>query len=271
VTPVQKLIWPATTAAFLQQGSSLLAGPVVRIADAMGWRTPADVLTAYGLDATGVASVDVLRFKPTPLSHVSIPQPGDATATAGYERGFLPGSAAGPVPVWDLAPTTVARDAELWRIHADGKQELLSAYAGPAFGWRGTAVFVPPTAMLGPRAVWQGTEYTASWVDPQHIELVMISQEPVDGFEQTRPFIFRRVADAASCDRVFEMSFTAMWNDITCTLIQSNDREAAVLLHCDPQTAAAVGAVVLEPGVFWHLVPRTEVTLIQGLSRELPA
>lgn len=271
MTPLQKLLFPATTAAFVQQGASLLAGPVVRIADAIGWRTPVDVLSAYGLDAAGVESVDVLRFGTTPLTRLSTPQAGDATSVAGYDLGFLRGPGAGVVPVWDVAPTTVPRDAEIWRIHADGNQELLSAYEGPAFGWRGTGVFVPPTLIVGPRAQWRGTEYAASWIDRTHVELVALAESAPDGFEQTRPNVFRRVVDAAECSRIFELSFTAVWRDsIRCTILQSNQEQAAVLLHCDADAAAQAGAVVLEPGVFWHLVPQAELTQTAGRTSELP-
>ncbi|WP_156138803.1 hypothetical protein [Microbacterium mangrovi] len=271
MTALQKLLFPATTAAYLRQGSSLLAGPVVRIADAIGWRTPVEVLSAYGLDAAGVESVDVLRFENTPLTRLSVPQAGDATSVAGYDLGFLRGPGAGVVPVWDVAPTTVPRDSELWRIHADGKQELISAYAGPAFGWRGTGVFVPPTMIPGPRAQWHGAEYAASWTDPGHLEIVTLAETAPDGFEQTRPNVFRRVVEAAECSRIFEVSFTSVWRGaIRCTMLQSNQEQAAVLLHCDAQTAADAGAVALEPGVFWHLVPQAELTEVSGTTSELP-
>ena len=46
--------------------------------------------------------------------------------------------------------------------------------------------------------------------------------------------------------------------------------EAAGLLRVDPEEAAQVGATVLEPGVFWHLVPSDEVSDIQAIQRELP-
>lgn len=62
-TPLQKLIWPPTEQAYLREGSALLAGPVVRIADASTWTTAAQVLEAYGLDAPDAPSVDVLRFR----------------------------------------------------------------------------------------------------------------------------------------------------------------------------------------------------------------
>lgn len=49
MTPMQKLIWPTLMEAYVRQGSALLAGPAVRIADALAWRTLADVLAADGL------------------------------------------------------------------------------------------------------------------------------------------------------------------------------------------------------------------------------
>ncbi|KAA9108294.1 hypothetical protein [Microbacterium rhizomatis] len=266
--PLQKLLWAASERAFLEQGSSLLVGPAVRIGDALQWRTAGEVLTAYGFDAAGAGTVDVLRFERSPLTDVSIPRPGDPSWSAGYGTGFLRGP--GAVPVWNVAATVMPRDAEIWRIHADGQQEFVAGYGGPAVGWRDTGVFVPPTMLVGPRAEWQGREYVATWVDATHIELVTLSRETLDGFTQTRPFVFSRVVEAASCSRLFENSFTGTWQGIPCTLVQSNQDEAAILLSTDAARAAQMGAVELEPGIYWHLVPRAEITDIQGLTRQLP-
>lgn len=270
MTPMQKLVWPATTRAYLELGSALLAGPAVRMVDAAGWSTPADVLTAYGIDPAGVSSVDVMRFAPAPVSQVMTPESDSPTAIAGYATGFLRG-AGGVVPVWDVAPTEVPQDAELWRIHADGAQELLSAYGGPAIGWRSTGVYAPPSMAIGPRAVWQGTEYFASWTDAAHVELVAYAESAPDGFEQTRPRVFRRVVAVSECARILELAYTALWNDdIACRIIQyAADRESAVLLKIDAAQAAAIGAVMLEPGVFWKVVPTAELTQIQGTTNEL--
>ncbi|MDF2509542.1 MAG: hypothetical protein K0Q52_3401 [Microbacterium sp.] len=56
-TPMLKLIWPTTSTSYLERGAALLAGPAVRETDTTGWTTPAAVLEAHGLDATGATSV----------------------------------------------------------------------------------------------------------------------------------------------------------------------------------------------------------------------
>ncbi|WP_278102913.1 hypothetical protein AB0870_16110 [Microbacterium proteolyticum] len=267
MTPLQKLLFPPTVRAYLEKGASLLAGPVVRLGDATSWRTAGDVLRAYGVEDRDVRSVDVLRCAPSPLDRVAIPQAGDPTTVAGYGAGYL---RAGMTPVWDIAATEVPRDAEIWRIFADGHQELIGAYGGPAIGWRGSSVFAPPTSLVGPRAVWGGREWRAAWIDDSRVELVALSEVPLEGCEETRPWVFRRVVDAASCDRIFAFEFSAQWRGLPCVLLQSNTAEAAVLLRVDPEEAAQVGATVLEPGVFWHLVPSDEVSDIQAIQRELP-
>lgn len=267
MTPLQKLLFPPTVRAYLEKGASLLAGPVVRLGDASSWRTATDVLRAYGIEDRGVPSVDVLRCAPSPLDRVSIPQVGDPTTVAGYGTGYL---RAGITPVWDIAATEVPRDAEIWRIFADGHQELICSYGGPAIGWRGASIFAPPTSLVGPRAVWEGREWRAAWIDDKRVELVALSEVTLEGCEETRPWVFRRVVDADSCDRIFALEFSAKWRGIPCVLVQSNTDEAAVLLRTDPEGAAKVGATVLEPGVFWRLVPRDEVNDIQVTERELP-
>lgn len=267
MTPMQKLIWPAAERAYLEHGDSLLVGPAVRIGDAVHWRTPGQVLAAYGISAPAAPFVDVLRFAPTPLSRVSIPRAGDPTSVAGYATGYL---RTGLVPVWDVAATVVPRDAEIWRIFADGHQDLVASYGGPAIGWRGPTVFAPPTMLVGPRAEWGGREWHVSWVDDAQVELATLSDMPIDGCVQTRPYVYSRVVDASSCTRMFELGFTARWGDVECVLLQSNNEDTAVLLSTDAATAAQVGATVLEPGVFWHLVPSDEVSDIQAIQRELP-
>ncbi|UYO96678.1 hypothetical protein OED01_13880 [Microbacterium sp. M28] len=264
---MQKLIWPTLMEAYVRQGSALLAGPAVRIADALAWRTSGDVLSAYGLSNARTDFVDVMRFEPSPVSRVSVPAPGSVSAAAGFGKGFLPG-AGGLVPVWDIAPTEVPNGAELWRIHADGRQELVSAYAGPAFGWRSTGVYAPPSMVSGPRVVWNGAEYVASWVDREHVELVATGAEPPDGFEQTRPHVFRRVVAADACERLFEVSFVATWNGVPAHIVQSNAQEAAIVLAGDASQAGA-GAVALEPGLVWRVVPRSELADVRGTTNEL--
>ncbi|MFJ4173036.1 hypothetical protein [Microbacterium sp. NPDC089696] len=267
-TPLQKLIWPTTEQAYLRDGSALLAGPVVRIADAIGWTTAPQVLTAYGLDAPDAPSVDVLRFRPSPLAQLRVPSPGSPAAVAGHGNGFLRG--AGVVPVWDIAPTEVPQGAEIWRIFADGRQELVSAYGGPAFGWRATAVFAPPSMVVGPRAEWQGAEYRVSWIDETTVELVTVGETAPEGFEQSRPHVFRRVVAAAECSRFFEDSFSAVWNgDVRCRVMQFAEDEASVLLSVNAERAAALEAVELEPGVYWKVVPRAELSEIRGVATEL--
>ena len=259
--PLQTLVGPATAAAWLGQGSALLAGPAVRLSDAAAWTTPALVLGAYGVDGAEAASVDVLRFLPTEVTAVEVPGPGDATTAAGYGRGFLPG---GLVPVWDIAPTTVPRGSELWRIHADGTQEMLAPYAGPASGWLGTGVFAPTPAVLGPRARWNGVEYAVSWVDDETVELVAVGEQPEEGFAQTRPHIFARTVARAECEEIFALTVHARWRDIACVAVDSDGAEVAVLLRTDAETAQRVGALTLEPGVFWLPVPRAELSDIRS-------
>lgn len=267
-TPLQKLIWPTTEQAYLRDGSALLVGPVVRIADAIGWTTAAQVLDAYGLDAADAPSVDVLRFQPSPLAQLRIPSPGSPAAVAGHSNGFLRG--AGVVPVWDIAPTEVPQGAEIWRIFADGRQELVSAYVGPAFGWQATGVYAPPSMVVGPRAEWQGSVYRVSWIDATTLELVAAQSSAPEGFEQTRPNVFRRVVEAAEVSRIFEDAFTAVWDgDVRCRVIQFADEEAGVLLSVDAARAEALGAAELEPGVYWKVVPRAELSELRGVATEL--
>lgn len=271
-TPMLKLIWPTTSTSFLERGAALLAGPAVREADTTGWTTPAAVLEAHGLDATGASSVDLLRFTPTPVTRVSTPAPGSPTFVAGHENGFLRGAGA-MIPVWDVAPTEIPRWAELTRLHADGRIEPLSTYAGPALGWRrkGSGYAFPSTT-IGVRAIWNGDEYHASWVDASSVELVAVAEAAPEGFTEARPNVFRRIVDASSCTRVFEISLSGIWNgphgSIPCTIVSSAPEGTAVLLHVDTARATAIGALALEAGVFVRVVPPSELSDVGGTTTE---
>lgn len=271
MTAMQRLLWPATTQAYLQHGLALMAGPAVRMDDAAVWTTPAQVLGAYGIAAEGVPSVDVLRFATTPTMELAVPSDDSPTTRAGHLHGFLAGRDAF-VAVWDVAPTTLPIGAEIWRIHADARQELVDAYEGPALGWRTSRALAQPTATVGPRAVWQGVEHVAAWVDAERVELVALvapGQRIPDGFEQTRPSVARRVVAARDCERIVERTIRATWRgDVPCRIVQPAANGTTVLLDVDAERAASLGAHELEPGLHLTTVPTGELSGAHGTERE---
>ncbi|MDF2509541.1 MAG: hypothetical protein K0Q52_3400 [Microbacterium sp.] len=177
------------------------------------------------------------------------------------------------IPVWDVAPTEIPRWAEFTRLHTDGRIEPVATYAGPALGWRRKDLgYALPSTTIGVRAVWNGDEYHASWVDASSIELVAVADAAPEGFTEARPNVFRRIVDASSCTRVFEISLSGIWNGshgpVPCTIVSSTPDGTAVLLHVDTARATAIGALELEAGVFVRVVPPSELSDVGGTTTE---
>ncbi|RKW70748.1 DUF6301 family protein [Galactobacter caseinivorans] len=296
--PLQKLIWLHTWEDYLLDGSALLVGPVMRVEDTSEWTTPAQVLAAYGIDAPQVGSVDVLRFEPSPLAQLSIPTPDSPAGVAGFAHGFADGalSGAGLVPVWDLAPTEVPRGAEMWRLFADGRQELVAAFQGPAQGWSANTSLVPsppetpglhpgrvpapPSATVGPQAELRGKTYRASWVDPATLELFSVAEPAPQDFERIRPGLSRQLVPAVLCTRIFEETVSALWTGagryepgrpeaVPCQVLHAAPDGVSVLLSVDAARAASLQAHELEPGVCRKTVPREELAEPRGVQVEL--
>ena len=272
MTALQKLLVPARSAAISERGADDVGGPVVRAADVLDLR-PAELVAAYGLAGrpfeTEPEHVDVLRFEPHSLMRLETPSSVGERPWPTYEHGFLQ---EGAVPVWLLARTRVPLGTEFWRIRADGEQRLLSAYAGPAAGWRGAKGYQPPLDLIGRRARWQGLELPAELPDGDRaVDLVHVGDEGVPaGFEKVRPMVHHLVVSVDECESVFELELTARAGGVPVRVLRSDGQRARVLL-VDPDQAsvARLAAVEIEPGAFEALVAVSELTDTGGVRREL--
>jgi hypothetical protein len=276
-TVLQKLLMPWLSDAVAAQGYWALGGPVVAAADAAALTTPSALLRAYGFDGPGSpfgdtpAYVDVLRFESHPLMHLERPRAGGPRPWPTYDSGFL--RAETVVPVWTLERTRVPAGTELWRMGADGHQQMLTVYAGAAVGWRGARGYFPPVHLVGPRAVWGGAEYPADLsLDRRAVELVHVGPDVPPGFEAVRPQVSRRVVPVGECERVFDLVLTARWHEVPVRVLQPvGERALVLLLTDDPEAARRLGAGEVEPGVFEATAPVAELTGTAGTTRELGA
>ncbi len=269
----QKLLMPAMSGMMLREGLAEFGGPVVRAADVAGAK-PADLVRAYGLGGEGMVfpdepeHVDVLLFEQRPLMRFAVPHKGEERPWPTYETGFL--QAPLPVPVWDLARTRVPSGSTIYRLHADGRTEQLSAFASLAKGWSGATGYVPPLHIVGPRARWRGHDLPADFLPGAQpgVELVWIGDDGVpDGFEQVRPMIHRRLAPYSECEEIFEVVITATYRGVPGRILQRAGEEALLLLEnptWEKVQELQPGAV--EPGYFELAVPVTELEGVQSVA-----
>ena len=262
---LQKLLTHGLGTAIVDDGYDQVGGVVVLAADAASLDTPDRLLSAYGFDG-GQEFVDVVRFELPPLATLTNPVAPDARKPALYPTGFLRADTV--VPVWELSRTRYSFGAEYWRIRADGEQRCLSAYQGAARGWRGAKAWRPWSPLVGPRARWRGSEVVADLVGDSVLLSVRADVGP-QGWEQVRPETWVAAVPLPECE-LFEVVLTATWQGVPVRVLSSGSTGARVLLQVDDaERAEALGATVIEPGVFEATVPTGDLVGMQGVANEL--
>lgn len=263
---LQKLLTAGLGRAIVDDGYDQVGGIVVSAADAAPLDTPDRLLRAYGFDVTGLEFVDVVRFTLPPLAQLANPVAPDAERTPLYPTGFLRADVI--VPVWELSRTRYSFEAEYWRIRADGEQKCLSSYQGVARGWRGAAGWRPWSQLVGPRARWRGIE-TAADVVGDSVLLSIRADDGPQGWEQVRPQTWVAAVPAGECE-LFEVVLTATWQGVPVRILDSGPAGARVLLLIDDEErAVALGATVIEPGVFEASAAVDDLEDRHGVTNEL--
>lgn len=272
---LQKLMVLAHSRAVRERGYPYVGGPVTRLVDARGLSTPAELLAAYGLEGSAAFGedleyVDVLRFEVEPLMRLRTPG-GEARPWPTYPTGFLT-SSSDVVPVWVLERTRVPKGAEMWRLHRSGDEERVTMFDGAARGWRGAAGIMPVTQLVGPRAVVEGREFVADFMDAsgERVELVWFGDDVPGGFEPAAPGVSTRVMASAECDQVHEVVLSASWRGVDARVLEPAANEALLLLDQPSlDQVEALGAREVEPGYFEVIAPKGELVDGGGVSNAL--
>jgi hypothetical protein len=269
-----KVLWPAQTAAILNDGLSSIGGPVVRATDLKS-TDPATLISAWGWGdlapyGTPPRVVDVLWFPMHPLMRARTPTDVDESRVPSYAHGFLPTTEA-VIPVFDLAHTRVPAGTELWRLRAETAPALKLLYDGPARGWRQGPSYFPPLHVVGPRARWQGHDLPAAFTeDTSALEIVWVGADAPAGFEQTRPSVSRRLVDPGECDSVFEVELTAELQGVPVRILQRAGEQVLVLLtDFNRDDSARLGATEVEPGRYELTTRNNALTNVNGTINEL--
>jgi len=245
---LQKLLVPGASSLVTERGHDQVGGFVVEASAAVELRTPDALRAAYGLADDGATWLDVVRFVLPACATLSRP-PGAERPWPSYPSGFLRPVGDIIVPVWILSTTRYSPGAEVWRIHADGRQERVSTYLGAARGWTGAREWRPSSRYYGTRAVWRDTEYAAD-VSGEALELTSYVQPDGEGWTQHRPATWSRTVAVTECE-VYELDFRAVLQDVPVRVLEVIDGNVRVQLRTDdPEVAGGLGAAMVDFGVF---------------------
>lgn len=262
---LQKLLNANLARVIVERGYDQVGGIVVEARDVTGLRTAGEIAEAFGFrDAPQF--LDVVRFE-LPMC-ASLTRPVDTVQRnwPTYPSGFLNSSEI--VPVWELSRTRFSPGAEYWRIGADGSQQLLSAYLGAARGWKGARGWRPPSALVGTRARWSGEDFTAD-IAGEEVTLTRFAEVGGDGWNWSRPGVWTRQVPLADCV-VFELVCMATLRGIPVRVLASDGQASHLQVTGSPEDAEALGAAMVEPGVFeLGDVPMTDLSDQRWVANEL--
>ncbi|WP_395638159.1 hypothetical protein [Pseudolysinimonas sp.] len=245
---LQKLLHPGMSAQVFESGYDRVGGFVIDVADANSLPTPEALLAAYRLGGDWGEWVDVVRFAIPACAQVTRPAAVERPWPS-YPTGFLAPVGDAIVPVWSLSLTRYSPGAELWRIHRDGRQEMMLWYAGAARGWVGARGWRPASRFVGSRATWNDVEYAAD-VTGDAVELTAFQEQTDPAWTQHRPQTWSRTVPVAECE-ISELIFGATVNGVAVRILEANGDTAQVLLvGDDPADAQRIGADLIDPGVF---------------------
>lgn len=245
---LQKFLHSGMSQMVRERGYDQVGGFVTEASAAAVLRTPDAVRSAYGLADDGVPFLDVVRFLLPACARLDAPAAVERPWPT-YPAGFLFPVGEDLVPVWKLSTTRYSPGAEVWRIHADGSQEMVSAYGGVARGWSSAREWRPASRYYGTRAVWGGVEYAAD-VAGQDVTLTSFVAVEGEGWTQTRPSTWSRSVPVTECD-VYELDFAAEYEGVSVRVLEVIGGEVRLQVNSDDvDTVSRLGAHMIDFGVF---------------------
>ncbi|MDF2497993.1 MAG: hypothetical protein K0Q86_1625 [Arthrobacter koreensis] len=290
MTFLQKALSPAQVEFLVGGNRDTVSGFVVNAGDAVNARTPEDLFAVHCLDFPGspwdrgAGYVDVLRFQ-VPLSvyvhDAADPEFVDRPPFTG--TGFAAWSG-GVVPSYFLDECAIPPGAELWRIRAGQPEELIAVYFEVATGWGvsdASGISRPgthtPSHIMGWSAVWQGQVFRADLVNEgRSVEVAATSDPGVEGFERTPKGVWRRTVGLGEIQDFYELLATCSWQGepfrIT-DVAQGEDGQVYRLFYTghNADRAEALGLNKADAGVYWTVVPESQVQDVQVVQNRLPS
>ncbi len=274
-------------------GDDLVYGYALSAADAAWARTPRELFEAHALGFPGSPFspespvLDVLRFETTPLT-TAVAATGRVTAADGSVTGegfvdhppftgtgFVATTSEHLLPLWWLEPMRLAPSSELWRVHADGREELLFAYLNVASGWQpAPEPTLGPSEVCGVFATWQGSEVLADVLG--NGRAVIASARELPGLHLTERGFWGGAVDAARLSDVHSLRLTATWRGLRFQIVKrwmQGEEMIAQLVYIgrDMLAAEAAGLVKMNAGAYEATAPVAELADLQGAQFSLPA
>ncbi len=269
-------------------------------------RTPAQLYDALGLGfaITGIAgsdtmafnrdaeSVEVLRCAGLRPDDLVTPVEADVTLPAGtvpvplvrhHKRpwsgtGEAPGSTSENIidehEVLGYASVAIPHLAEIWRLHADGREEYVSTYNQRNGQWLGDTT--PSHQPIGRRidngtyaGLGDGTVYRTVMLTDRHSVLVAYGVSAPEHFEQVHDGSFRITVDNTDLVSLVGVTTIGSWQGMPVQLLH---RQGTMMLvdyaGDDPVAAAAAGFLQVNQGQWQpRWVEHTEVSDTQELER----
>lgn len=296
MTVLQKAVLPGMSDAYLRRGFDRVGGFVVAASDVAWATTSADLFVAHGLGFPGspvtpdAPHVDVLRFEPVATSRTVAATGGVDQETRRLTGGTFvdrppftgTGFVAVPdhvVPLWWLMPTRLPAGAELWRVHADGRSEVLGMYVDVATGWVGSHAQATPGERLsrhvGPLAQWRGAMLSASVIGPDVVLAATTEPPPAYGFEPTASGRWRRQVPMTEVDALVELVVTARWNGLEMRVLdelETTSGRVSQLTYVghDADLAEGLQLTKLDAGVYETLAPSDQLAELTHTQTAAP-
>lgn len=270
-----------------------LAGYVVRRSDISSAPVPRSLHADLGLGFPGSPfreeseTIDVLRLPPSATLQLASPGTDDEASGPAFRdhsplggTGFVE-SAGGFVPYWWMAPSPIPAGSTLWRVHADGREEMLAAYAHVAAGWLpGKAdLQVRPAPVRNPQVLglWaehQGERLLAD-VLPDGTAILCSPDERPDWAQSPRGLWWREAA-RSDVDRIFVVRLLATWRgrefQVVAFEAQGQEQSAhLVYVGHDALDAESLELTKTDAGVYEAVVPAAELENLREAQADLPA
>ncbi|PPB49527.1 hypothetical protein C4K88_07540 [Arthrobacter pityocampae] len=289
----QKALSPAHTRFLVEGNQDTVAGYVVGAGE-VAKLSAAQLFEAHGLGFPGspfdpaAEFVDVLRFAdPLPV-YVTTPVAPEFVDHPPFKGHGFTAWEGGFAPLYFLDECRIPVESELWRVHADAREELVAVYRDVARGWTvlPTSGFAQPAArvpevVMGWVAVWNGVRFSADvLVGGAEVMLAASTAPPagVTGFRQTGRGCWGRIVPIGEVDEVFELLARCRFEGqpFRITAVAEQDGQRVFRLSYtghDSGVAEGLGLNKADAGVYWTVVPETAVTdveFVQNIPQNLP-
>jgi hypothetical protein len=226
---LQKLLTAAVAAAIVETGSDQVGGYVTAASEVAALRTPADLLAAYGVDASPEFA-DVVRFEQPRLATFSAPS-SEARPWQTFPRGFLLAIHSRAYGTWDRPVTPSAPNT-------GGFVRTVSRSA-----YRTTRALLEAGSGLG-------------------------SGAPA-GFQQVRPGAWSSTVGWSECEIFERVYTAALDGVPVRLLRRTGPQAEVLLLSDDPAAADRLQARLVEPAVYEATVDAGRLANVQGVENQL--